>query len=290
MQPKITVLMPVYNSEPYLRQAIESILDQTYKDFELLVINDGSYDHSENILHSYSDSRIRVVRNAKNIGLISTLNKGIDLSRGEFIARMDSDDFSSPQRLEKQLHFLTNNPAVGVCGTAVEVMDSDIKWQYPEDPNVMKCMFLFACPIAHPSVMIRKSILLESGIRYRNFTHAEDYFLWVELTGVTQVTTIPDVLLSYRRHSNQVSTKFHKLQKINSCRIKLYQLNRLGIQPSAEEWWLHNRIPENAVRDHYQNKKAWFNKIFQHNELARIYESKTLEQLLNKICEEAVIF
>ena len=120
--PKITVLMPVYNGEKYLRESVDSILNQTFTDFELLIINDGSTDSSMEILNSYSDSRIRIVTNEVNLRLIKTLNKGIDLATGEYIARMDCDDIADPKRLEIQLQYMEKHPDVAVCGTGVKAV------------------------------------------------------------------------------------------------------------------------------------------------------------------------
>ena len=113
----VTVLMPVYNGEMYLREAIDSILHQTFTDFEFLIINDGSTDNSETIILSYDDSRIRYEKNDSNLKLIATLNKGIELAKGKYIVRMDADDISIPDRIEKQVAFLEKNPDVGICGS-----------------------------------------------------------------------------------------------------------------------------------------------------------------------------
>ena len=121
MNPKVTVLMPVYNGEKYLKEAITSILLQTFDDFEFLIINDGSSDASVDIIQSFRDPRIRLVHNDTNIGLIATLNKGLKLAHGKYVARMDQDDISLPRRLEKQTYFMDNNPDVGVCGTWIKL-------------------------------------------------------------------------------------------------------------------------------------------------------------------------
>src|ERR1017187_7276972 len=115
--PYITVLMPVYNAAPFLREAIDSILNQTFKNFELLIINDGSTDNCEEIILTYKDPRIRYIKNETNIKLISTLNKGIKLSKGKYIVRMDADDISFPDRIEKQVNYMETNPAIALCGT-----------------------------------------------------------------------------------------------------------------------------------------------------------------------------
>ena len=179
--PKVTVLMPVYNGEQYLREAIDSILSQTFADFDFLIIDDGSTDLSEEIIKTYRDSRIGLVHNGKNRGLINTLNKGLDLSQGEFIARMDCDDISLPTRLQKQLLFMESNSHIGVCGTWVETIGDDPGhiFQYPTDPQKIQSQLLFDSPLAHPSVIMRRSLLDKFHLRYNpQYLHAEDWFFW----------------------------------------------------------------------------------------------------------------
>ena len=122
--PRITVLMSVYNGEKYLKEAIDSVLSQTFKDFEVLIINDGSIDKTSKILKTYKDPRIRIINNKKNIGLTKSLNKGLKLARGEYIARMDDDDVSKPNRLEKQFEFMEKNSKYAVVGSFIEIIDS----------------------------------------------------------------------------------------------------------------------------------------------------------------------
>ena len=125
--PKITVLMPVYNGEKYLKESIESILKQTFRDFEFLIINDTSTDESEKIIRSFKDSRIKLIKNEKNIGLTKSLNKGLDLAKGEYMARMDADDISLPKRLEIQVAFMDKNPKIGVIGAWAKVIGESNK-------------------------------------------------------------------------------------------------------------------------------------------------------------------
>ncbi|NGP46765.1 glycosyltransferase family 2 protein [Bacillaceae bacterium SIJ1] len=156
---KVTVLMPVYNGAKYLSEAIESILNQTYKEFDLLIINDGSTDNSEEIINRFSDDRIKYIANDKNIGLIRTLNKGICLVRSEYIARMDADDISLPMRLEKQIKFMDEHQDIAVSGTSVLVFNEKGtigKSIVSKDSNEIKTRLLFHCALMHPSVIIRK--------------------------------------------------------------------------------------------------------------------------------------
>ena len=166
--PKVTVLMPVFNGERYLQEAIASILGQTFTDFELLIIDDGSTDKSTGIIKSFTDKRIQLVKNVQNIGLIKTLNKGIDLANGEYIARMDCDDISLSQRLEKQVNFLNRHPETSVVACHIVQINSDGKesgsWQDEMTANsfseIRSTITRTNC-IAHPSIIMRKNIAQE---------------------------------------------------------------------------------------------------------------------------------
>lgn len=174
---KITVLMSVYNGVTYLRNAIDSVLTQTISNFEFLIIDDGSSDNSLEIIEGYDDSRIRVIKNRDNIGLTQSLNKGLKLARGEYIARIDSDDVCLPSRLERQLEFMVQNPQVGVCGSWIIVMKDSGEYvrKFPVSHDAIQCFMLFKTPLAHPSVMIRKQVLIKNQLKYDPyFLHAED--------------------------------------------------------------------------------------------------------------------
>jgi glycosyltransferase involved in cell wall biosynthesis len=204
--PKITVLMPVYNGEQYLREAIESILNQSYTDFDFLIIDDGSTDQSANIINSYPDPRIRLVENERNMGLIHTLNRGIDLANSKFIARMDCDDISMPNRLSKQLALMEQHPAVGVCGGWIEYfMGKQLILKFPVNDKDIKHALLSYNPMAHPAIMIRAEVIKKNHIYYDpEYQHVEDYELWARLSSITCFANIPEVILKYRIHPIQI--------------------------------------------------------------------------------------
>ncbi|MEL4306297.1 glycosyltransferase family 2 protein [Methanococcoides sp. LMO-2] len=159
---KVSVIMPVYNAEKYLKDAIESILNQSFKNFELLIINDGSNDKSKAIIESHNDSRIRLLNNEENSGLAKVRNKGIYEAKGEYIAWLDADDISHPLRLEKQVKLLDSHPDVGICGTWVKTIGTKVthKWRYPTNPNFIRGRMLFDDPLATSSVMLRKKLFI----------------------------------------------------------------------------------------------------------------------------------
>jgi len=207
--PKISVVMSVYNGEKYLKEAVDSILNQSFKDFEFIIINDGSTDGSKEILENYKDERIRLFNN-QNQGLIGSLNEAIGYSRGEYIARMDADDISLPERLEKQISFMESKKIV-LCGSWAEVIDSignTIK-HYIYPPIGSKKIRLYSiihCPFIHPSVMFRKEIFEKVG-GYKSYKNIEDYELWTRIIYKNDTDNIPEELIKYRIHDNQITKK-----------------------------------------------------------------------------------
>lgn len=211
--PKISVLMPVYNTKAaYLKESIESILNQTFSDFEFIIINDGSENNAEEVILSYTDKRIRYIKNKENIGLIKTLNKGLRESKGEYIARMDSDDIALPERFIKQVEFMNENLNVGVSGTWLKTFGDELKTRiekYPSSCEEIKVKMLFSCPIAHPTAFIRKSLFVKYNLFYsEDYVHAEDYELWSRANKYFDFANIPESLVQYRCHKNQISQVF----------------------------------------------------------------------------------
>ena len=227
--PLVTVLMPVFNSEKHLKEAIESILNQSYTNFIFLIINDGSTDLSEAIILSYQDERIRYVKNSENIQLIATLNKGIDLINTKYIARMDADDIAHPERLEKQISFLEKNPDCIVCGSYYQFIgQSEEIIHLPIINDQIKFQLLYFNPFCHPSTVIRTSVFQEKNIKFNTeYKYAEDYFLWTELALKGEFYNIPEVLLYYRKHANQISSIFKEEQKQIDAKIQVNYLKTL---------------------------------------------------------------
>jgi glycosyltransferase involved in cell wall biosynthesis len=209
----VSVVMPVFNTEKYLRFSIESILNQTFTNFEFIIINDGSTDTSREIITSYKDSRIRLVDNEINIGLTKSLNKGIDLASGIFIARMDSDDICLPTRFEKQVDFLYKNEKVDVVGSWFEKFGyyhELIKLPKSNEEIVLK--LLLYTTLAHPCVMMRKVIFERYQYKESNMG-AEDYDLWVRMSKNVTFANLQEILLKYRTHATQISKVSYTTQK-----------------------------------------------------------------------------
>jgi glycosyltransferase involved in cell wall biosynthesis len=227
MSCQISVIMPVYNAEKYLKQAIESILNQTYQHFEFIIINDGSNDNSKNIINSFNDERIRIFNNDENIGIVETLNKGIKLSIGKYIARMDADDISLPDRLEKQIFFMEKNQEVGLCSGNVISIDKngDIisKEWWRENTMPIEWLLIWENPIAHPTTMIRKKTLIENDLYYdKKSLHSEDYDLWCRIALCSKIIRLKDVLIYYR----VLNTGIFKQNTITACTNSLVSNNQ----------------------------------------------------------------
>ena len=240
--PLVSVLMPVFNSENYLNETIDSILGQSFQDFELIVINDGSTDNSKIILEKYAlkDVRIRVF-DQENTGIIGALNKGLQLARGKYIARMDSDDVSLPNRLSRQVEYMETHPQVGACGTWIRYHgDKEGEWQTPTDDQTIRCRLLFESVLAHPTVIMNRDILIKHNLCYRyDYQHAEDYDLWVNIAQHADLANIPEIHLLYRIHPGHIVQRHATLKIESANRIRLRQLEILGITPSPDELALH---------------------------------------------------
>jgi glycosyltransferase involved in cell wall biosynthesis len=234
--PKITVILPVYNCELYIQTAVESILNQTYTDFEFLIIDDASTDATVTILKNILDSRIQLIQKPKNSGYTNSLNYGLQMAKGEYIARMDADDISYPERFAQQIAYLEAHPEVVVCGTTYKIVGNDKRICLPIDNETIKIGLLWGNCISHPSVMIRKNVIDEYSICYDITKEpAEDYHMWIQLLAFGKLHNLPAVLLEYRVYSNQVSRKRAEEQKKSDIAAKFKLLQYLNLEWSPIE-------------------------------------------------------
>jgi glycosyltransferase involved in cell wall biosynthesis len=285
--PKVSVLMAVYNGEAYLRNAIDSILHQTYSDFEFIIIDDGSTDNSFDILNTYreQDARINLHRQA-NRGLAASLNTGLDLAHGEYIARMDADDISMPQRLTLQTSFMDAHTDIGICGGAMKTIGNapEQKIIYPFDADAALCELLFKPPVAHPTVMIRKAVLDDHQLRYNpNITAAQDYELWSRVSRVTRITNVQDVLLGYRISDNQVTRTRRTEQIAHTQSVHHKLLGELGLSPTLDELNLHFSLAAHQFDlspKYIQQVNSWLLKLMAANDTSPMYPLTPFKQHL----------
>lgn len=304
MEPRVTVLMPVYNAGQFIEEAMNSVLSQTFRNYEFLIINDGSTDNSPDVIRQFSDPRIRFVENESNMGLSGTLNKGIRLARGEYIARMDADDISLPTRFEKQVGLLDQNSDVALCGTWYTVFGATGKMTHrlPVTQKEIECYLLFNPPFGHPTVMFRKAVFVKRGLWFdEEYTPAEDYNCWVRFVEHERLTNIPEVLLKYRVHGVQMTQPLNreameKRQKV-ADRIYLGQLQKMGMTPTDRELQIHLLV----ANSHFEERPEflsdvckWLIKLYETNLRANVYQEKAFAELLSRlwfrVCNQMTFF
>lgn len=234
--PLVTVLVPAHNAGRYLREAMDSILAQDFRDFELLVIDDGSTDDTPEVLASIPDPRLRVVRQ-DNTGLVGALNRGLDEAHGEFLARMDADDLMPAGRLSAQVRALHSDPGLIVCGTDYELFGALTgRVRMPRTDSACRQRLLLSSCHCGASVMIRASVLERSGLRFRpEFAHAEDYRMWAELSEHGRLGNLPILGYRYRIYESQVSAVHSDEQRQAHLRIARDHAHAVGVRPLSDE-------------------------------------------------------
>jgi glycosyltransferase involved in cell wall biosynthesis len=258
--PVVSVILAVHNDARFLPQAVESILAQTFTDFEILAIDDGSTDSSAEYLDTIDDPRLRVFHNERNIGLTASLNLGLDASYGRYIARMDADDISEAHRFMRQVEFLDVHPEVGILGSSRRVIDENGVDLYvapaTEGEFEIRWKCLLGNPFAHPAVMLRKSVLDQHQLRYdESFRTAQDYELWTHLLQHTRGENLAEPLLRYRLRDG-ISRMSKPEQLANHDRIALAACRRLLplFELSAEQVrQLRGRFGGQSVREPEMN-------------------------------------
>lgn len=284
--------MPAYNAESFIGESIQSILDQSFKDFIFLIIDDASEDKTVDIILKFQqkDSRIQLLKNEKNLGVAGTLNRGLQIIKTPFIARMDSDDISHPQRLEKQFNFLKINPEVDICGSYIGFLDSKKEsWKMPLINNEIKAALLWDNNFAHPSIIIRTEIFTKTGKNYPDIfknPSLEDYHLWMELLPFANFANIPEVLVSKRIHKESVTQQHED----NGIRV-LQDFFRLifseyGLNISDYELSLHllnkSEKKQNLSAEKLKDFINWQVKLKSHFSRFDFMESKAIEAVNQK--------
>ncbi len=270
MNPKISVIMPVFNGEKYLNESIESILNQTFGDYEFIIVDDASKDKSGDIIKYYSsiDSRIKVINNKENLKISKSLNKAITESNSKLIARMDADDVSLPERLQMQYEFMNENPNVAVSGGWLKEYESGNIWKPPTDNESIKAGTLFNSRFIHPTIIMRKEILLKYTQLYSSeMEPSEDYYLWAQLSLHRNVmfTNIPEILLLYRTHPDTPRTEYKIRQNVSAGMVRENILRNIGIYADKNELDLHNQISTGSLDNRLRKDYAkWLAKLEMH--------------------------
>jgi glycosyltransferase involved in cell wall biosynthesis len=275
--------MPVYNCELYIQESVTSILSQTYKDFEFIIIDDGSSDGTFNYLESLQDDRIILIQKPINTGLTNSLNIGLQRARGKYIARMDGDDIALPTRFEKQCAFMDNNPDMVACGTNYEIMHTINNSDHPCDPDDLKVQLLSDCYIAHPSVMLRRETLIENKIEYDiECEPAEDYNLWVKLLKYGKISNIKESLVKYRLHETQISNTRAKQQMAQADKARLAMIAQLTDKNDLHSREIHLAIIKTEKNPNItlSDAEEWIENLKKSNLRLRIYDRKKFDAFL----------
>lgn len=290
--PSVSILMPVYNAEPYLSEAIQSMLNQTYADFELIILDDCSTDRSAEVVQTFSDTRIIYHRNEVNSGLANNLNTGLKLAKGKYIARMDGDDISLPHRLQTQVDFLESHPDIDLCSCAMQMFGADNQlWIRDRDPEQVKITMMFYSAVLHASSVFRRDVFEKNNLYYKQETFpAEDYDLWARAAFFCRMVNLPDVMYLYRMHRTQVtSTDPRSAEKCREIQIR-YLSKALPVLSEKEivdfvDGFIAYKISEIAeikvVKSHYL-------KIVKANASVLFFDQKLLNVRLNKYFQQQV--
>lgn len=287
--PRVTVLMAVYNGEKYLRDAMESVLKQSYRDFEFLIINDASKDKTVSIIESCGDSRIRLVHNESNLGLAVTLNRGLDMIKTEFVARMDCDDVCHPQRFEWQVGFMDDHPECGMSGTwlrTFELRGQQGISRYPETPDDVRVNQFFSSPVAHPTLIMRKAMLDRHGLCYNpHFSRTEDFDLCTRAGNFFEIRNLPRIAFFYRRHLQCVTIRYEEDMRAQVKEIVMRQLRELGLTPTEAELDQHCRpcLGQGAKsRDELMAAEEWFFKLYRRMRESGRFAEISIDKVLGR--------
>jgi glycosyltransferase involved in cell wall biosynthesis len=244
--PKVSVFMPVYNAGIDLIEAVQSILNQTYTDFEFVIVNDGSTDNSIELLQQFTDSRIRIINNDGNKGLIASLNIGLELCIGEYIVRMDQDDISLPTRIEKQVEFMDQHPEYGLIGTWFQDFGDNIESKlvcYSSDDIQIRIRHLYQTHISHPTALLRNSVIKANNLKFDpNFVHGEDYEFWVRMSAYCKLSNIPELLVLKRDHIHNITNKYAQTMQDTCAKVKQKQFSKMGLDLNTDEIELYTRF------------------------------------------------
>lgn len=293
MKPLISVLMPVYNGEDYLVEAIDSILAQTATDFEFLIMNDGSTDKTEEIILSYTDPRIKYHKNEVNLKLIKTLNKGLGLVSGKYLARMDADDISLPTRFEVQLKAFEADKDLICCGTAMVNFDDTTGFKqdimYSDNYEHVRLRMLFGCHIAHPTATFDMDVIRKHKLEYdARYVHCEDHHFFYQIAKLGKLINVPNYVHKHRVHANSI-TQFYKESLVathNGLRVDIFEAEFFKLTDEEKRVYcgfIMNRL--DYTLSEVETLLTLFDKVIELNNAKQLYQASQL----NKYFEETTL-
>ena len=268
--PELSIIMLSFNSESFIREAIRSILNQTFRDFELIVIDNGSSDHTISIIESFNDTRINLYRNDPNTGIAISRNQGLSIAKGQFLACFDSDDIAHPNKFEKQLDFLRKNDEFGFAGTAVKLIDSRGKviarWKLRAKPEIVPFIMLFHNYFVNSAVVFKRSVLGE--LRYReDLEIGEDYYLWWQLLQKSKALNLPEYLTLYRQHKTSQMALKNAGRPEHDKRVYELIFRKPEFDINSEDMEVHLKLKDQGRIKTFREIKAhkhWLLKIWNH--------------------------
>ncbi len=287
--PGVTVLMPAYNAADFLEASLQSVLTQSFSDFELLVIDDGSRDATPRILDACRDPRLRVIRNPERLKLSGALNRGLDQARGRLVARMDADDRMHPDRLARQVEYFERFPHIGCCGGWVRTFGDGRRrtMTYPSGPARVKAFSLFYAPFAHPTVMFRNEWFTSRRLRYDGaYYPAEDYELWSRALSCFPGDNLPRILGDYRVHPNSMTGGEWSAMDAQTVRIHRQILKQLDIDPTPAQSRCHRQASMGLVPpspDAFDVTETWLATLADANRRHGVYDATALAEILQDV-------
>ena len=285
----VSVVMAVHNEkERYLRTAFNSIFNQTYRNIEIIIVDDASDFSCKSVINDICNDKnyVKIIHNETNIGLTKSLNRGISVAEGEFVARMDADDYSVRNRIEKQVAFLKENEIVDIVGTGVVSFGDKTMFISPAfgySNEDAQCNLFFSSTLCHPSVMMRRSFLAKNHLTYdENVKKGQDYDMWERASVLGNLAVMKEVLLYYRIHSAQITSTGSKDQNKTADMVRLRRLKRIGIEPTEQEYRCHQLLASGCDNDiHFTEIEKWVDKVILHSEHIPYLNSKMLRRNLS---------
>jgi glycosyltransferase involved in cell wall biosynthesis len=290
--PKVSVLMPAYNAEKYIALAIDSILAQSFQDYEFIIINDGSTDNTEQIIGSYNDARIRYIKNETNLKLIATLNKGFDLCLGQYIVRMDADDISLPDRIEKQVQFMDQNPEIGLCGTAFESFGFiNGPYFYKSEDIDIRIRLLHECHMLHPSIIIRTEVIRQHNL-YMTILHGEDLDFFIRIAEQTKLANLPEILIRYQQLPESMSKANAEITELHCTKIHLGLFKKIHPNFSEDEVRLYRAVAYKDFKSIQNRLSEVFNilkKLLEGNAQRHILDQQAFNNYLKELWIQIIL-
>ncbi len=290
--------MPAYNTDEFIGDSIVSVLNQSYHDLELIIINDGSTDNTKKVVESFDDTRIKYFENIKNSGIVFSRNRGLDLAQGDFIAMLDSDDIANHEKFEKQIAFLKKNKDFGMVGSWARFINEKGKrmpggWKLKAPSEMIPAIMLFKNYFLQSSVLYRRECISHYSFN-KDYNIGEDYVIWFEILKKWKGWNLQQYLVSYRVHNESITKKFKEEKLKREKGVFKLMLSDLTIEPSNEELKMHIMIHDNKQIVNYKTLlsiEEWLLKIVSKNKILNVYNHRMLTRVVFnrwlKVCNKS---